>query len=168
MNWSTECFKTDCEHNLLKEIIFKKISSIQHICTILIFQYVSKATFLNFTNYKSDIFHFASFSRCSSPVVSPRCDTPIVSRRPRLPSECNEVPEIRISVVPLSLSTNAVKRARVGGTPTRSASRPTRCITELGSHGWALGCYNGETQREKNNGKMMQNEKCHFYSFHTF
>ena len=26
------------------------------------------------------------------------------------------------------------------------------------------GCYNGETQREKNNGKMMQNEKCHFYS----
>ena len=26
------------------------------------------------------------------------------------------------------------------------------------------GCYNGETQREKKNGEMMQNEKCHFYS----
>ena len=26
------------------------------------------------------------------------------------------------------------------------------------------GCYNGETQREKKNGEMMQNEKCHFSS----
>ena len=42
------------------------------------------------------------------------------------------------------LSTNA--RARVGGTPTRSASRPTRCITQ-----W--GCYNRETQREKSHGE---------------
>ena len=31
--------------------------------------------------------------------------------------------------------------------------------TELGSHGWP-----GVTQREKKNGKVMQNEKCHFYS----
>ena len=26
LNWSTECFRTDCGYNLLKEIIFKKIS----------------------------------------------------------------------------------------------------------------------------------------------
>ena len=31
--------------------------------------------------------------------------------------------------------------------------------TELGSHGWP-----GVTQREKKNGKVMQNEKCYFYN----
>jgi hypothetical protein len=40
-----------------------------------------KSSFFLFTNYKSDIFHFASFSRCVSPLclpfLSPRCVSPV-------------------------------------------------------------------------------------------
>ena len=40
-----------------------------------------KSSFFWFTNYKSDIFHFASFSRCVSPLclpfLSPRCVSPV-------------------------------------------------------------------------------------------
>ena len=62
---------------------------VQHICTILTFQNVTKAVFW-FTNYKSDIFHFASFSRCCSPrfvfmlshsVVSPQGGDPNATSR---------------------------------------------------------------------------------------
>ena len=69
------------------EIFFKKM--VQHICTILTFQNVTKAVFW-FTNYKSDIFHFASFSRCCSPrfvfmlshsVVSPQGGDPNATSR---------------------------------------------------------------------------------------
>ena len=49
LNWSTECFGTDCGYNLLKEVYFLKSIEI----------------------YKSDISHFASLSRCGSPVVFP-------------------------------------------------------------------------------------------------
>ena len=46
-----------------------------------------KSSFFLFTNYKSDIFHFASFSRCVSPfflpVVSPQCVSPFLGRSPR-------------------------------------------------------------------------------------
>ena len=59
-----------------------------------------KSSFFWFTNYKSDIFHFASFSRCVSPlclpvasprcvspfflpVVSPQCVSPFLGRSPR-------------------------------------------------------------------------------------
>ena len=64
----------DSGYNLLKEIMFfKNMQTKQHICTILIFQYVSKAVFLNlyvsicFKIYKSDISHFESFPRCAFP-----------------------------------------------------------------------------------------------------
>ena len=40
-----------------------------------------KSSFFLFTNYKSDIFHFASFFRCISPLclpfLSPRCVSPV-------------------------------------------------------------------------------------------
>ena len=40
-----------------------------------------KSSFFLFTNYKSDIFHFASFFRCVSPLclpfLSPRCVSPV-------------------------------------------------------------------------------------------
>ena len=65
---------------------FKKNQIIQHICTILTFQCVTKQLFW-FTNYKSNIFHFAlsfcsplSFSplpRCVSPLCLPRAVIPM-------------------------------------------------------------------------------------------
>ena len=56
------------------------INYIQQICTIDI-SISYKSSFFWFTNYKSDIFHFASFSRCVSPlrfpVVSPLSFSPL-------------------------------------------------------------------------------------------
>ena len=69
--WTSECFKIGCGQKIWIEITFQKISKYSanmHNFTISI---CYKSNFIEFTNYKSDISHFASLSRSSSPVVSP-------------------------------------------------------------------------------------------------
>ena len=86
----------DSGYNLLKEIIFKKYKKKQHICTILIFQYVSKAAlkkkkyiyiYINMTflilNHFPVVFSPLWVSRCCFPVVSSRCTSPFWGRSPR-------------------------------------------------------------------------------------
>ena len=67
-----------------------------------------------------------------------------------------------------SLSSFPPTRARVGGTPTGSASEP-RPPSGFAFQGGSCppGPQRG-TQRENHNGKVMQNEKCHFYKFQYF
>ena len=126
--------------NLLKEI-FKKKHFIQHICTILIFQYVAKASFscLQTINVTFLILHH--FPRCGSPDVSPRCNTPGVSRRRLRPARWR-----RSAVSFLSFHQRARARWR---NPT---ARPTRCI-RMGAEAAEThrGCYNGVTHRENHN-----------------
>ena len=71
----------------MKEIIFFKNTSIQQICAILTFQYLTKAIFSSLQTIKVTFLILHHFPHCSSPVVSPCCNTLVVSR---LPSECNE------------------------------------------------------------------------------
>ena len=51
----------------------------------------------------------------------------------------------------------------------RARALKRKRLVALGSppRGGTTGCYNEETQREANNGEMMQNEKCHLYSVKT-
>ena len=64
------------------------ISYIQQICTILTFQYLTKAAFSCLQSKKVTFFHFAlffpffSFPLCL-PVVSPCCVSPFLGRSPR-------------------------------------------------------------------------------------
>ena len=60
------------------EICWRSIIRVSSVIISYIQQISCKSSFFLFTNYKSDISHFATFFSCYSPVVPPCCNTPVV------------------------------------------------------------------------------------------
>ena len=80
--WTTECFETDCGHNLWIEICFENIELLlSTYAQFWNFNVLHKQLFL-VTNYKRDISHFLVVSPLFDcplcyPVVLPRCVIPL-------------------------------------------------------------------------------------------
>ena len=149
--WTTECFRSDFGHNLRIEIYFLK--SIKSI----------KVTFLILHHFPVVV-----LTLCL-PVVTPRCVSPwlplVASSSRRLKRARARVGGMTERTEKLSvLAQRSYVLSVIPPTRARAFEAPRAARDKWEPWGNTTGCYNGETQRENHNGKMMQNEKCHFYT----